>query len=195
MDTSLLQTVIFLPREESPYFFSKFNPLNTPPHYYRQFALSLGKEGPYFFSKFNQLNTAPHYYCQSAFSIEKESPYFFSKFNLLNTDILVIQTLGPPQYLCIGFLYTIVDHTPVCPHKPWLRANDVLVPYNECQKSFTKTNVKPKMSFIILIDCNPLHFLLRHVYQLYTSFKFPLLRGFHFDVESLQKQFIRRTVL
>ena len=46
------------------------------------------------------------------------------------------------------------------------------------------------MSFIILMDCNPLHFLLRHVYQVYTSFKFPLLRGFPFDVGSLQNQFI-----
>ena len=27
------------------------------PHYYGQFALSLGKESPYFFSKFNPLNT------------------------------------------------------------------------------------------------------------------------------------------
>ena len=34
------------------------------------------------------------------------------------------------------------------------------------------------------------NFLLRHVYQVYTTFKFPLLRGFPFDVGSLQKQFI-----
>ena len=27
------------------------------PHYYRQFALSLGKESPYVFSRFNPLNT------------------------------------------------------------------------------------------------------------------------------------------
>ena len=27
------------------------------PHYYEQFALSLGKESPYIFSKFNALNT------------------------------------------------------------------------------------------------------------------------------------------
>ena len=27
------------------------------PHYYRQFGLSLGKESPYIFSKFNPLNT------------------------------------------------------------------------------------------------------------------------------------------
>ena len=29
----------------------------TPAHYYGQFALSLGKESPYIFSKFNPVNT------------------------------------------------------------------------------------------------------------------------------------------
>ena len=37
-----------------------FSPNSTrlirTPHYYRQFALSLGKESPYIFSKFNLLN-------------------------------------------------------------------------------------------------------------------------------------------
>ena len=31
------------------------------PHYYRQFALSLGKETPHIFSKFNPLNTDTFY--------------------------------------------------------------------------------------------------------------------------------------
>ena len=33
------------------------NRLIRTPHYYGQFALSLGKESPYIFSKFNPLNT------------------------------------------------------------------------------------------------------------------------------------------
>ena len=32
------------------------NPTSWTPHYYRQFALSLGKESPYIFPKFNPLN-------------------------------------------------------------------------------------------------------------------------------------------
>ena len=57
MDTSLLWTGCFVPEEgESLYTFSKFNPLNTDtpliwtPHYYGQFALSLGKEKALTFS-------------------------------------------------------------------------------------------------------------------------------------------------
>ena len=35
----------------------------------------------------------PHYYRQFALSLGKETPYIFSKFNLLNTDTLLICTL------------------------------------------------------------------------------------------------------
>ena len=55
MNTSLLWTVFIV---SSPYIFSKFNLFNmdTSCLYFRQFALSLGKESPYIFSKFNLLN-------------------------------------------------------------------------------------------------------------------------------------------
>ena len=33
------------------------NPALRTPHYYEQFAVSLGKESPYIFSKLNPLNT------------------------------------------------------------------------------------------------------------------------------------------
>ena len=90
------------------------------PHYCGQFPVSLGKESPYIFSKVNPLNTdtsllrnsllcpwgkkaltfslkstrliwtnSPHYYEQFAVSLEKESPYIFSKVNQLNTDTSV----------------------------------------------------------------------------------------------------------
>ena len=36
-------------------------PASRTPHYYGQFALSLGKESPYIFSKFNPLNTDTFY--------------------------------------------------------------------------------------------------------------------------------------
>ena len=48
----------------------------------RQFALSLGKESPYIFSKFNPLNMdtplirTPNYDRQFALSLGKESPHF-----------------------------------------------------------------------------------------------------------------------
>ena len=47
------------------------------PHYYGQFALPLGKETPYIYSKFNPLNTdtllirTPHYYGQFALPLGK----------------------------------------------------------------------------------------------------------------------------
>ena len=36
--------------------------VNSIPHHYRQFALSLGKESPYVFSKLTSLIDTPHYY-------------------------------------------------------------------------------------------------------------------------------------
>ena len=92
------------------------------PRYYRQFALSLGKESPYIFSKFNPLNTdtsllrtvllcpwgkkaltfslnstrlirTPRYYRQFALSLGKETLCIFSKFNPLNTDTLLLWTV------------------------------------------------------------------------------------------------------
>ena len=81
------------------------NPALRTPHYYGQLSLSLGKESPYIFSKVNPLNTdtsllrtcsllcpwgkkaltfspkstrlmrTPHYYEQFAVSLGKESPY------------------------------------------------------------------------------------------------------------------------
>ena len=44
----------FLPNSIELFFLHNYS---QTPHYYGQFALSLGKESPYIFSKFNLLNT------------------------------------------------------------------------------------------------------------------------------------------
>ena len=41
-------------------FSLKSTPLIRTPHYYGDFALSLGKESPYFLSKFNRPPQCPH---------------------------------------------------------------------------------------------------------------------------------------
>ena len=55
-------------------------------HFYRQFALSLGKESPYIFSKVNPLNTDTSLLRTVCFVPGEESPYTFSKVNSLNAD-------------------------------------------------------------------------------------------------------------
>ena len=59
MDTSLIITGSLLcPWGKKALTFSLNSTLLIQtPHYYGQFALSLGKESPYIFSKFNPLNT------------------------------------------------------------------------------------------------------------------------------------------
>ena len=108
--------------KESPYIFSKVNPLNTdtsllrtvccvpgerkPLHFlYSQPALyghliitnSLlypwGKKALTLSLKSTRLIRTPHYYEQSALSLGKESPYIFSKVNPLNTDTSLLRTV------------------------------------------------------------------------------------------------------
>ena len=55
--TSLLWTVCFVPGKEALIFTLHSICLIRSPHYYGQFASSLGKESPYIFSKFSRLNT------------------------------------------------------------------------------------------------------------------------------------------
>ena len=52
----------------------------------------------------------PHYYTQFALSLGKESPYIFSKFNPINTDTPLIQTLSmaPPVSILTGFDCTLI---------------------------------------------------------------------------------------
>ena len=51
----------------------------------------------------------PHYYGQFALSLGKESPYIFSKFNLLNTDTLLRLTfsMAPSVTVLPGFDCTV----------------------------------------------------------------------------------------
>ena len=58
-DTSLLQTVCLVPGVEKKTltFFLQSTRFIQTPHYWKQFALSLGKESPYILSTLNPLNT------------------------------------------------------------------------------------------------------------------------------------------
>ena len=47
----------FIPNIKAQVVIIQSNPALRTPHYYGQFALSLGKESPYVFSRFNLLNT------------------------------------------------------------------------------------------------------------------------------------------
>ena len=55
----------------------------------------------------------PHYYGQFALSLGKESPYIFSKFNLLNTDTSFIRTVSISPSVLTGFdfyVHTYLRH-------------------------------------------------------------------------------------
>ena len=59
-----------------------------------------------------RLIRTPHYYGQFAVSLGKESLYIFSKFNPLNTSNPLIRTRfkPPPEAALTGFDYNCMDH-------------------------------------------------------------------------------------
>ena len=80
--------------KESPYIFSKVNPLNTDTSLLRNSLLCpWGKKALTFSLKSTRLIRTPHYYGQFALSLGKESPYIFSKVNPLNTDTSLLRTV------------------------------------------------------------------------------------------------------
>ena len=71
-----------------------------------------GKKALTFSLKSTRLIRTPHYYGQFALSLGKESPYSFPKFNPLNTDIPLIWKLfkPPPVSALTGFDCNCMDH-------------------------------------------------------------------------------------
>ena len=69
-------------------------------HYVKPFNTATFK--PHFTD--TRLIQTPHYYGQFALSLGKKSPYIFSKLNPLNTDIPLIWTLSffAPLSVCIN---------------------------------------------------------------------------------------------
>ena len=57
------------------------------------------------------MDTSCLYFRQFALSLGKESPYIFSKFNLLNVDLLLMLThsMAPSVSILIEFDYIYID--------------------------------------------------------------------------------------
>ena len=81
--------------KENPYIFSKFTSLNMDTSLIITGSLLCpwGKKALTFSLNSTLLIQTPHYYGQFALSLGKESPYIFSKFNPLNTDTSLLLTV------------------------------------------------------------------------------------------------------